>query len=357
MNMKKNKLLNTTWMLLSAVAFLAQAGEPAFWSSLAGGRPEGLDRQTTPPGVARFVREQQLAGNRFVGAADPDCPVTTRDVMLPLGLYRGPDKAVVVIANRTGETRPAFLDIDWAKLGMEYGHTALYTPDIQDVQEFSVARPGHLLLVPPRQGLALVLDATPWSEKWFEGREQLLEEGFAEFPGKAWTVHVSPEGGALDPSGDGLEIRAHAHTCAFGERKWPPAARAAWVKIDSGSDQGMSWGPGLSLVWANGRFLQVNSRQGGQYSVFENGEERLVGRRGSDVTELWMELRDDTILVRVLDRGSPMPEELARFPRGDYPGAPQRLRVGKLGKSVEPKDNPDPGPEGTCRILGLKILR
>jgi hypothetical protein len=77
-----------------------------------------------------------------------------------------------------------------------------------------------------------------------------------------------------------LPFKAGAHQAAVTEYPFPSGARLVSCRIDKGTDQGMSWGPALALVWEEGkRFVLVGLRE--KTSVFNvstaAGEKILSG--------------------------------------------------------------------------------
>ena len=69
-------------------------------------------------------------------------------------------------------------------------------------------------------------------------------------------------------------------------------------------------------------------------------------------------IRWDKDAVRIIAAGPAMgdlPEEFARFPRGQFPGQPALLRVGKMPNSAGPQDHGDAGPQGFNRIEWIRV--
>ena len=58
-----------------------------------------------------------------------------------------------------------------------------------------------------------------------------------------------------------FELKAKAHQAAVHEYPFPPGTKLVSCRIDKGTDQGMSWAPGLALIWEDGkRFMLVGLR-------------------------------------------------------------------------------------------------
>ena len=49
-------------------------------------------------------------------------------------------------------------------------------------------------------------------------------------------------------------------------------------------------------------------------------------------------------------------EEVASFPRNQFPGAPKSVRLGKMPNNCEPQDHGEAGAAGFCRWEWLRIF-
>lgn len=94
----------------------------------------------------------------------------------------------------------------------------------------------------------------------------------------AWTPRVSAKPGSAITTKDGwLTVTAPANCATFLEREFPAGVMSVSCQIDQADDQGLSWGPGLALVWKGGQSVVVNIRKDGACSVIANGTEQLIG--------------------------------------------------------------------------------
>jgi hypothetical protein len=77
-----------------------------------------------------------------------------------------------------------------------------------------------------------------------------------------------------------LKIDAHANSAAFGEWLLHPQImdEATYsCRVWKESDKGLSWGPGLALIWPDGQFILVNARHPlGEWSVTTREGETLI---------------------------------------------------------------------------------
>ena len=79
-------------------------------------------------------------------------------------------------------------------------------------------------------------------------------------PGESLISEISPAPAAIPAAR--FDIRAAAHQAATREYPFPQGARIVSCRIDKRSDQGMSWGPALALVWEEEKkFLLVGVRE------------------------------------------------------------------------------------------------
>lgn len=108
-------------------------------------------------------------------------------------------------------------------------------------------------------------------------RRIFANDGFATLS-PDWKQQLSSKPGtALKTEGGWLTVTAPANCAAFVERKFSAEATQVSCRIDRANDDALSWGPGLSLVWSDGRAIVVNIRKEGTCSVIADGEEQVIG--------------------------------------------------------------------------------
>ncbi len=109
-------------------------------------------------------------------------------------------------------------------------------------------------------------------------------------PGSARIEDIKPKSlgtPALLPSGRGearlaytngtLKINSAANTTAFAEWPLKDAPSLLSARFWKDSDSGQSWGPGIALIWPNGKFALLNARSPlGQFSIATREGETLV---------------------------------------------------------------------------------
>jgi hypothetical protein len=126
--------------------------------------------------------------------------------------------------------------------------------------------------------------------------------------------------------------------------------------IDSRTDQGASWGPGLALIWPGGKALRVNVRADGRFGVDDGKNQWLEGQaEQGKPCRLAIRLAEKEVLVYASQQPG-FTQELARLPRADFPGQPTSLRIGKMSPAADSEDFSEAGPEGVCAITQLRVF-
>jgi hypothetical protein len=172
-----------------------------------------------------------------------------------------------------------------------------------------------------------------------------------------WITTVSKQPGtAIRASADELLIEGAANVAAYVERAMPAGARLIVCRIDQRTDGGASWGPGLTLVWPDGKVLRVNLRAEGRFGVDDGQRQILEGVNLPHTwTQLAVHLQDNEVLVQAAQELQGW-QELARFPRSEFPGDPVAVRLGKMSPGSKNEDFSTLGPPGVCAIKDLRVF-
>ncbi len=84
----------------------------------------------------------------------------------------------------------------------------------------------------------------------------------------------------IELTGGTLKISSVANSAAFGEWLLNPQIvdEATFsCRVWKDTDKGLSWGPGLALVWSNGQFILINARDPlGEWSVTTREGETII---------------------------------------------------------------------------------
>jgi hypothetical protein len=299
---------------------------------------------------------------RMIGYWDPACPVKTdcADVLATAYVRQG--KTLVSLASWAANPVTPRLSIDCAALGLDPAKVHLYAPYVAGFQPESLFKPQDPIPVVPGRGWLLVIDhqqrQLPPAVDIEAGLKVLLEDAFAgDALSREWSVSLSNRPGTKLKVADGkLRIEAAANACAFAERTIPPGAGLVVCSIDEATDGGASWGPGMALVWPDGKALRVNLRAEGRMGVDDGRRQILDGMAAPATwTQLVFRLDDKEIRVQASWDGRVW-QDLARFPRSEFPGDPLRVRLGKTSPGSKNEDFSTPGPDGACEIRRFRVL-
>jgi hypothetical protein len=146
-----------------------------------------------------------------------------------------------------------------------------------------------------------------------------------------------------------------ANVVAYVERPLPKGVTAAACTIWMQTDAGASWGPGMALVWPNGRALRVNLRAEGRFGVDDGRQQRLGGLLMMDQpARVIIRLRDERIVVTA--NQAQFQQTLAELPRSDFLGDPSAVRLGKMGPHAGSADFNILGPAGVATIDELETF-
>jgi hypothetical protein len=112
----------------------------------------------------------------------------------------------------------------------------------------------------------------------------------------------------------------------------------------------------MALVWADGKVLRVNARAEGRFGVDDGKRQLLEGALfPGSAQHLVLRLEQKELLVQVSHDGR-LWQRIARFPRGEFPGDPVAVRLGKMSPGSRNEDFSTPGPDGRCAISNLRVL-
>ena len=299
---------------------------------------------------------------RMSGYWDPDCPVKTgrKDVLATAYVRDG--KTLVAIASWATEPVSVRLDVAYSQLKIDSATAVLFAPKIAGLQGEKAFKPGEQIPVAPGRGWLLVIDTLshvkPPAVAVFPERKELLAERFTggSLP-NPWRRELSKQPGtSITESSDGLRIQAAANAAAFVERPIPAGAHAVACSLDQQSDQGATWGPGMSLVWPKGKALRVNLRSDGHFGVDYGGRQII---KESELSDSWITLaivwQDSNLVVQATDDGHSW-QEIARLGRAEFPGEPTAVRLGKMNDRSENHDFATLGPAGATTIKSFRVL-
>ncbi|MHB0958350.1 MAG: glycoside hydrolase domain-containing protein [Pirellulaceae bacterium] len=339
---------------------LQGGGNP--WRGMIYGMTSRLGWGGDPRGLWKVWDDFGIDQARMIGYWDATCPVQTgRDDVLAT-VYQRDGKTLVALASWAPEPVTMPLTIDFSRLGLDPAKAHLYAPRIPGLQGEVLFAPDAAIPVAPARGWLLVLDeqvrdVAPALDLC-AGRTLLCEDPLAgDRLDPQWIATLSSQPDTtLRISGGELLIEAAANVAAYIERTIPSGARLVVCRVDQRTDAGASWGPGLTLVWPDGKVLRVNLRAEGRFGV-DDGQRQIL--EGVNLPQTWtqmaVQLNDTEIVIQAAQELQAW-QELARFPRHEFAGDPIAVRLGKMSPGSKNEDFSTRGPVGACAIKEFRVL-
>lgn len=342
---------------------LQDGGNP--WLGLTFGMTNRLGRHGEPRPIWKLWDQFGIADAEFIGWWDTSSPVTASAPEVKATLWKRAGRTLIALGNFGDKPVQTTLQIDWRALGLDPTKASLYAPEMQNFQPEALYRPDGKISLAPKRGLALWLDETPRKAPApadtlaLAKRRVLFEDRFAPKAAEGWTLTASVKAKPPEYDGSGQVFLAPANTYLWTARALAvePRVVAAQFRQDTG-DSAQQWGPGLALVWPDGKFVKANRRADGRIGLSINGSEKLAGQCDRELP-VTLAVALDSNFVRIVATGEGafgQEQELARIPRKDLSGAPIEVRVGKMPNSLKPQDYGDAGLMGWSRCDWLRVL-
>jgi hypothetical protein len=306
-----------------------------------------------------------LAGARMAGYWKKGCPVKTGQPQVQATVYLKKGSAMIALASWAPQKVETRLAIDWQALGLDPAKAVLFAPKSLGFQKAQTWKPGDAIAIEPGRGWLIIVDekgpvaadmANP--DDKLPGRAVMLEEEFKKPLGADWTVVASKQPGTrVETTAAGLVITAGVNVTALVERALPARTTAVDCRLDGTGDPAYHWGPGISLVWANGTGIRLQRRQGdGCFGVTTTLNEDLVkaGRLAGTAT-LRLRLEADSVIAEARNEDELAWQQIASFPRDKFAGAPVKVRIGKMHGPLSNDDFSDPGGRISASVQCLRV--
>ena len=343
---------------------LEGGGNP--WLGLPFGMTGRLGWGGSPQPVWKLWDEFGVHDSQFIGWWDSGSPVKADAPECRATIWKKNGKTLIAVGNYSGKGVRTKLVIDWKALGLDPAQCALYAPPMDNFQPELLFKPDAPIAIAPWRGFAFILDATPRnvappvSTLTLDKTKLLFEDTFLPAPRDGWKNVASKRIESIKPDKEGLVILAPANVHAWTERPLPAETKtvAAQIRQDAG-DEGNSWGPGVALVWPDGKFLKANRRKDARFGISANGGEKLTGLCDieSPVTVAFVLEKEHIRIVATGPGTFDQDIELARIPRKDYPAAPATVRLGKIPNNGKPEDHGEAGQMGWSRVDWVRVYR
>ncbi len=312
-----------------------------------------------------------IGESRMIGYWEPDCPVRTDHPEVLATAYVKKDKTLISLASWARIPVKVRLTIDFGAIGLNAGKAHLFAPAVQDFQEATLFGVNDAVTVMPGRGWLFIVDHETHDAPAYRGadasaggnRRVLAEGPFPVDPqgrlAAPWRAKLSSKPGTrLDVQQGELRLTANAHHCVFVERDLPKGVTMVECRIDSGTDQGMTWGSGLGLVWKD-RFLRFNVRPTeGRLGIDDGQIQMLVDTETATNKSVWLRLRlePDQVFAEVSLDGK-LWWVVRTMQRESYAGDPIAVRLGKMRSDGTLVDaDATPNPVGTSAIGEFRVF-
>ncbi len=319
---------------------LRHGGNP--WRGMVFGMTQRWPWSGDPRNVWAVMDQFGITNSEFIGWWDEACPVKTGNPTIKASVYRKKGKTLIAVASWAPKRTKVSLDIDWKALGLDPKRATLWAPETPRFQSEAVFAANGTIRTDPGKGWLLIVDETP--------REVTGGPGAVD-PLKGLTV--------ISEDKTPFEIKIPANTVKTKDLPWPKKATTVVAHLDPMKDEGQSWGVGLAVGWANGKYVQINCRTDGRWGIRTHGREGLVGGRPKGVAATVTIKLDDKkvqLLVKTDEKDAEW-EVVATYPRNQFPGQPKTIRIGKIGMSWAPKDFGTRGSISHCRVDTVRVYR
>ena len=242
----------------------------------------------------------------------------------------------------------------------------LFAPASPGFQRAAKWRPGGKIRIPAGRGWLILADekgpvAGVDDTDGMTGRPVIGEVAFDRRLPSEWRAIVSKQAGsAVTPADGGVEIRAAANIGTVIERDLSEGVGAVECLVSPGTDHGETWGPGLSLVWSDGRTVRINARMPeGRFGVDVSGmPQRFGGRMEGNAIAFRIRIDGRRVIAEAMnDSADGDWQEIAGVPLDGFNGRPVKMRSGKECGADGVKDHSAPGSPGTLLIRKAKWYR
>ena len=166
-----------------------------------------------------------------------------------------------------------------------------------------------------------------------------------------WTLSRSM--GTITPGPDSIKIVSPSNCYCFFQRTLPSFSEVK-VTVNTGTDKGATWGPGVSIVWPNG-IMKINLRYKGSFAGVLNGVENLNIGKAESNKEYTLRFRktNTSYIGEVQDNNKWY--TVIEVPISLFPTSPLYLVIGKTNEIGYAGDHATIGEIGECTFRDLNV--
>ncbi len=194
----------------------------------------------------------------------------------------------------------------------------------------------------PIQPIAAYYGLSPWSAAVIPSME--LDDG-------KWSILTAR--GTIVPGHDSIKITSPANCYCFFQRSLS-TFDSVTVTVNTSTDKGATWGPGISIIWPNG-ILKVNLRYSGSFAGVINGNANLGIGLVQPNTEYVLRIRKtSTSYIGEVNSNNTW-YTVIEVPLSMFPTPPLYLVVGKTNEIGYASDHSTIGDNGECVFRDLNV--
>ncbi len=186
-----------------------------------------------------------------------------------------------------------------------------------------------------------------------DNRQTIVKADFMKSIPAGWSVVTSQSNkdNAFENEGKPGEILVPANTCAYAEHALPANTEQIIAKINPGTDQSASWGPGLAWVFDKKTvktYLRTGESKFGVTGAGMEYEMLFEGYRAGKDVYFKMQRAGKSVICSYSYDGVKWTElKEIMLPAG---AVPQCVRVGKMDLNGGNSEFPEKGEPGRCRV-------
>lgn len=163
--------------------------------------------------------------------------------------------------------------------------------------------------------------------------------------------------GDIKINGEVVEIIENANHHCFVEHSLNRHITNIECVVDTGSDKGATWGPGVVLQFPNGH-IKINLRYNGTFGLCINGHESFPIGKVEPNTKYKIRIKNEGLWVGEIESGGKW-FKMCEIPLNVFPVPPVSIRIGKTGKMGSTMDHgyttKRSGEIGRCTISDIKV--